>query len=153
MFLYLAISRKTSWSEILVNTFFSFCFLFSLSSASRYSRVVCSIVNIVCPFRMVLKQTGNGFLHRFRACVKREREISHLCIALLCGGNSMFRGLAAAILAGTCKPDTQARFLWYALNPFNFQGTFPIFLRLIGCTFQGLFRVSVVSIIYQILGD
>ena len=38
----------------------------------------------------------------------------------------MFRGLAAAIQAGTNKPDIQALFLWCALNLFNYQGSIPL---------------------------
>ena len=96
MFLYLAISRKTSSSEILVNTFFSFCFLLSLSSASRNSRVVCSIVNIFYPFRVDTQTNGKRLFTPFPRLLKREKgnitlSRSRPCVGILsfsrpCGG-------------------------------------------------------------------
>ena len=84
MFLYLAISRKTSWSEILVNTFFSFCFLFNLSSASRNSRVVCSIVNIVYPFRIGTQTNGKALFYTLSTLAEKGKGKYHFYI-LACG--------------------------------------------------------------------
>jgi len=123
MFLYLAISRKTSSSEILVNTFFSFCFLFSLPSASRNSRVVCSIVNIVYPFRIGTQTNGKQLFTLFPRLLKREKgNITFMLAFGFAVAFSHFRGLSAAMLTGTNQSTNIRKLSSFAALP-SCQGT------------------------------